>query len=400
MAADSSAGERAIRRLALPVYVPNLLFSTGQGAVIPILALASRQLGASPAMAGVVVAANGLGTLAFDLPAGWIVTRMGESRAGFAASALLVVGILGALKKPIGSLAGCVGLCGRLRLDPVGPGPADTHVARSRSAPAGSGAVGSGRSHALGRGGRSAGPRRAQPGDRGPHRIPYLSRLCRVGFVVLYVARDRSARPDAELVRRPRPTRVRDHSDGLATAGLAAFAISMLRASRQVMLPLWALHIGLSVGRVTLVFAVSAFVEFALFYPAGVISDRLGRWVVAVPCLALLSTGLLLLAASDSFVGVLAVGVVLGVGNGLGSGIVMTLGADRAPAVGRATFLSLWRLVSDAGAASGPLCCAALIAAASLSYASVAVGAVGLLSTVIVLALRQSLTQPQPSVGL
>lgn len=400
MAADASAEDRPLRRLALPVYVPNLLFSTGQGAVIPILALASRQLGASPAMAGVVVAANGLGTVAFDLPAGWLVTRMGESRAGFGASALLVVGILGALKSPSGAwlaVSVFVAACGwtlwvLVRLTHMSRAVAPSVRGRALSVLGG-----------VTRLGAVVGPLVLVGLD--PTIVVHTAFLTylacvAVGFVVLYVARDGSARPDTDPERRDQPTRVRDRSDGLATAGLAAFAISMLRASRQVMLPLWALHLGLSVGRVTLVFAVSAFVELALFYPAGVISDRLGRWVVAVSCLALLSMGLLLLAASDSFVSVLGVGVVLGVGNGLGSGIVMTLGADRAPAVGRATFLSLWRLVSDAGAASGPLFCAALIAAASLPDASLAVGAVGLLSTVVVLALRQSLAQPHPNLGL
>ena len=39
------------------------------------------------------------------------------------------------------------------------------------------------------------------------------------------------------------------------------------------------------------------------------------------------------------------VALLLGFGNGLGSGIVMTLGADFAPARGRAEFLGVWRLV-------------------------------------------------------
>src|SRR4028118_1976007 len=44
-----------------------------------------------------------------------------------------------------------------------------------------------------------------------------------------------------------------------------------------------------------------------------------------------------------------------GGGTGLGSGIVMTRGSDFAPAIGRAEFLGVWRLVSDVGTAGGPL---------------------------------------------
>src|SRR5262249_42375531 len=41
---------------------------------------------------------------------------------------------------------------------------------------------------------------------------------------------------------------VRDHKKVFATAGLGAMAIGMLRASRQVVVPLWADHIGLGAG--------------------------------------------------------------------------------------------------------------------------------------------------------
>src|SRR3712207_7040917 len=45
----------------------------------------------------------------------------------------------------------------------------------------------------------------------------------------------------------------------------------------------------------------------------------------------------------------------MGVGNGLGAGLVLTMGANAAPRTGRPAFLSVWRLVSDLGNASGPL---------------------------------------------
>ena len=51
----------------------------------------------------------------------------------------------------------------------------------------------------------------------------------------------------------------------------------------------------------------------------------------------------------------------LGFGNGIGSGMIMTLGADYSPAVGRAQFLGVWRLLADLGSTSGP----ALLSAAT-----------------------------------
>ena len=63
-----------LRSLGPTVYLPSVLFFVGDGALIAIVALAARDLGASAALAGFVVALRGLGVLAFDIPAGWALT--------------------------------------------------------------------------------------------------------------------------------------------------------------------------------------------------------------------------------------------------------------------------------------------------------------------------------------
>ena len=115
-----------------------------------------------------------------------------------------------------------------------------------------------------------------------------------------------------------------------------------------------------------------------LFYPAGFVMDRWGRKFVAIPCLAILSVGQLLVPLTHEFWSLALVGVLLGFGNGMGSGIVMTLGADFSPAVGRANFLGVWRFIGDVGTAGGPLLVGGIAAIATLGAASVAIGATGL----------------------
>jgi len=61
------------------------------------------------------------------------------------------------------------------------------------------------------------------------------------------------------------------------------------------------------------------------------ISDRFGRKAVVIPCLALLSLGHILLPFTHAASTLFLCALLLGFGNSLGSGIVMTLGADRAP---------------------------------------------------------------------
>ena len=73
--------------------------------------------------------------------------------------------------------------------------------------------------------------------------------------------------------------------------------------------------------------------------------------------------------------------VLIAVGNGLGSGIVMTLGADTAPVRGRSQYLGGWRLCGDIGNTGGPLLVSAVAAVAPLATACVVVGVLGLLGT-------------------
>ena len=80
-------------------------------------------------------------------------------------------------------------------------------------------------------------------------------------------------------------------------------------------------------------------------------------------------------------VGVTAVALLMALGNGLGAGIVMTLGADASPVVGRAQFLGAWRFAGDIGVTGGPVGLAGLLAITPLAVACVIAGVLGLLGT-------------------
>src|SRR5439155_4275277 len=155
--------------------------------------------------------------------------------------------------------------------------------------------------------------------------------------------------------------------------GVGSTAIGTLRASRQAVVPLWADHIGLGASATSVVYGISTGMEVLLFYPAGSAMDRFGRKSVAIPCLATMSVGMMLLPLTHAFWTLALVGLLIGFGNGLGSGIVMTLGADFSPAIGRAQFLGAWRVCGDIGTAGGPLGVAGVTAAATLGGAAVLV---------------------------
>src|SRR5690606_15960766 len=105
--------------------------------------------------------------------------------------------------------------------------------------------------------------------------------LAVAGWVVLVVV------PDPQTPSPPAPhgglnpvTIARRNSGVLRTAGVGIVAIGAMRAMRQVVIPLWADHIGLDAATVGVVFGISAAMDMTLFYPAGVVSDRWGRKLV------------------------------------------------------------------------------------------------------------------------
>ena len=59
----------SLRSIAVPAFGPALLFSVGEGAILPVVALTARDLGASVAVAALVVTLIGLGSWFFNLPA-------------------------------------------------------------------------------------------------------------------------------------------------------------------------------------------------------------------------------------------------------------------------------------------------------------------------------------------
>lgn len=165
-----------------------------------------------------------------------------------------------------------------------------------------------------------------------------------------------------------------EHRRTLLTLGVAVVIIGASRSVRIGLLPLWADHVGLAASTTSLIFALAAAVDIAFFFPGGWLMDTRGRTVVAVPVVASVAVAALLLPLTGSAWSVAVVVALIAVGNGLGSGIVMTLGADAAPADGRAQFLGGWRLCGDLGNTAGPLLVGAVAAAAPLATASITIG--------------------------
>ena len=71
----TSAPVFRLGRIAIPAFGPSALASVGQGAVLPVVALRTRELGASAGVAAFAVDLVSVGTLATSLPVGSLVAR-------------------------------------------------------------------------------------------------------------------------------------------------------------------------------------------------------------------------------------------------------------------------------------------------------------------------------------
>ena len=60
------------------VYLPTILFSMGEGAVLPLIPVIAANMGADVAAAALVASALVVGQLCGNLPAGWAVARIGD----------------------------------------------------------------------------------------------------------------------------------------------------------------------------------------------------------------------------------------------------------------------------------------------------------------------------------
>src|SRR6185437_1049648 len=161
------------------------------------------------------------------------------------------------------------------------------------------------------------------------------------------------------------------------TLGAGVLLLSAIRQTRQVVIPLWAAHIGLSPTANSVIYGVAGAIDALTFYPAGKVMDVYGpRWV-AVPCVIIMGISFVLMPLTHGAITLALTAMIMGFGNGIGSGIVMTLGADISPSIGRPTFLGMWRELADAGAGIGPVVLSAVAAVAGLGAGIVVSGLVG-----------------------
>ena len=375
-------------RLVLSVYVPALILSFGEGILTPVLPIFVKSFEVPYGIVGLVIACAGIGQFVSDIPSGMLLRRFGR-RPTMVVGVCLVVASAALLfwtqsVAQIAALRFASGVGGALwnvsrhsYLAEVVDVPR-----RGRAI-----AVFGGVNRIGGLGGPAIGGVMAVAlGIRAPFLL--YAALGSVVIVTTIIAVEASSVADDEVLTR-HPlfhlfTTVRDNWRTLVAAGSGQLFAQTIRSGRRIIVPLYAADmIGLDIRAIGWIVSASAFVDMALFYPAGHIMDRYGRKWAIVPCFLIQAVGMGLVAMTSSFWQLLGATLVMGLGNGIGSGTMMTLGADLAPRDAVGEYLGVWRLIGDGGQFGGPMLVGGIADIAGLGAAGLATSGVGFLAGAI-----------------
>jgi MFS family permease len=377
-------------RLLMPVYVPTFLNSTSQMALLILLPLYALDAGYGPAFAATIVGLRGVGILLFDIPAGVLVARFGEKVILLTGLALILVGnvllaaethpwllMFAALLLGAGISAWMIG-----RQSYIADTCAPKEVGRAIAVMAG-----------LQRAGMFVGP--AAGGLLAAHAGYPVTFIVGAGIALvaglLVLAFTQNVRPTdtaAEAGFSGTLAVLRSHGKVFATAGIASFSLQLMRAARELLVPLFGAAVGLNAAQIGIIYSFSSAIDMSLFYPVGIWIDRYGRKWSAVSSTFTFAIALALLPWVVGYFSLLAVGLLLGLANGLGTGIVMVMGADISRETEhRGQFLGVWRLIGDVGVSVAPLLTGALAGIASLAAASLCVAGLGFVGAAMMMTL-------------
>lgn len=347
-----------LQKLVAPVYLPIILGTIGAGMMIPVLPLYLNERGLSLRAVALVLAGAGLGSLIGSMPAGSALARFGER-----STMLLAFLIIVASTAPLG-FTDAVGVLVGLRIV-FGVAGAGLRLSRqtfiTRRIPTNQ------------RG-------RALSFIGGSYRValligPFLGGLLvdRIGFRSTFLVAASfgvagllpgilSNRSELDLLPDVRDVTtaqlgmragVRLHWRRLMLGGPAQMLVMAAREGRFIVLPLIARDLGMSLTQIGLIVTISTAADLMLFPVAGLVMDRFGRLAAMVPSFITIGAGLIMLAIATAPEQALVAGIVMGVGNGLGSGTMLTLGSDLAPPDAAGSFLAGMAVMQGAGRVLG-----------------------------------------------
>lgn len=419
-----------LKPILWPVLVPSLLFAAGLGAILPVLVLGALSLGASSAFAAATVGIMGAVSLLATVPAGILIDRLGDFRAMVVATIAAIV-VLSAIvvaflwDSPTSIVVYTVALMlfapvsdvwNLARQAVVAEVMPSAHLAKAMTALGGSMRVGNLVGPIIGAGLMLVFPIWSVFVFAG------VAGLLAILVMALPIARipehgtsasgspseadrphsagvDKDSGDVAEASGPPRRVRLDVRWNAVILAGISIITLTVARSAQPVVIQLWGVSIGLHESQISLLIAFGAGLELVFMFLGAYIKDRLGRVITLVACLTIFGAGFIAMVTVPNLAGMIVAVGIMAVGNGLGAGVNMTIGADLSPAVGRARFLGIWAIFNNGGKLAGPSVIALVIAIASLQFGVLFTGLFAIAGAVWVLVWAKKIGLPGRTAG-
>ena len=266
----------SLRGIAVSAFGPSLLFGLGEGAILPVLPLTARAMGASVSMTALLIALIGIGSLVSNIPASLITMHRGErwtivAGAIWCAIAMALcgwsghVGMFAVGSFMVGMSQAIFTLARQSYLTEVVP---IEFRARAMSTLGGTMRIG-----------MFIGPFVAaaaihQFGMAGAYGVG-IGALLAAGAVAVRVpdlgAHGRQTKDDAGDAPRKAVTMwstLRDHRHVFVTLGLGILLVSAVRTTRQTIIPLWADHLALEPSVTSIIYGLAGRCRHAAVLPS------------------------------------------------------------------------------------------------------------------------------------
>ncbi len=366
-----------------PLYLPLGAVALGGGILLPVVPLYLTDEGVSLPMIGLITAATGIGAATIGIPASAFAERYGNDRllslsiVAVAVSAVMfgftdIALVLLLLRVLFGFGFGALGQSRQLFI-------ARTVASRFRGRV--SSFTGGTRRFAFVVGPLVGGA----VVDRWGFRSAFVLAGVVAAFGLVWMvlpggSEEPKEAPTHERVR-VGPA-LRRHRRLLVKAGVGPLLIMAAREGRYVVVPLIGDDLGLSPSAIGALIAVGTAVDFFFFPLAGYVMDRFGRLYAMVPSFTLMAVGLVLLGLAETTSGVIVASVVMGAGNGLSAGTMLTLGTDLAPTDAQGPFLAGFNLLGNGGVFLGPALVGWVASAAGLDVSAFALAGLLVLGVV------------------
>ena len=392
----------AIRRLLIPLYLPAFFFFVGVGMLVPTLPLLLAEFGVSYTAIAIGVAVVSVGTILFNLPAGVLLGRFSNRIVTTVGALVMLATTLPLVFADeftqvliLRLVFGCgLSMVFLSRVTFLGEAVEVEHRGRATAmlggtmrisrfflGPALVGLFGAFLDlralFAVAAAFQAVAALASWYGQRGEENLRLTEGPRTKMFQGLDVAR---------VYLQPR----------VAIASAGAFLGQFTRAARLAIIPFFgAFVLDLDASAIGYITAVGGALDMAFFPLAGWMMDRWGRKFCSVPSFTVM--GMFLVAVSDTWVLLLLASAVLGVGNGLGSGALMTLGVDLSPPDRISEFLGAWRAIGEVGELSGSVLPGQFGDSVGFENGSMILGAIGLFGGLLILLFVPETLQKSPA---